>query len=311
MSLPEFVKYSSIDNHYNTKFLTKIPQELKNVPYVASEKLDGGNFTVLLRPHQEPMYGKRSGWLAEDENFFDYKNVVKKYQDQFNILQFMADTQRVVIKLVGEIYGVGINKRIDYGPEKYLKFFELYVDGVHCSPRWIQHKYVNEMRLDFFCDYTKVYNDLFSALEHNVEGQNIEGVVIRPYDTNETLPSGEKLIIKKKSTSFADKENKSVVGKIEKFNSKALEYNNVFRGYINKNRMLDMFGKVGAPIQDMKEMGKYIQLILEDAKADFNKDNPELEGVDPKDLKAVFNVGSDIAVLLRSYLISSAVAELG
>lgn len=308
MSNVEFTRYSSIDNHYNVKFLSKIPEALRTVPYVVTEKLDGGNFTVLIRPNVTPMYGKRSGWLSDDENFFDYKNVITKYPE-LQYFQIQANNQGKTFKLVGEIYGVGINKRIDYGPEKYLKFFELWEDGVQLSPRWIQHHYVNHVGLKFFCDYTKVYNGLFSALEHNVENQNIEGVIIRPYDTNETLPSGEKLIIKKKSVAFADKENKAAVGKIAKFSSKALEYNNVFRGYINKNRMLDMFGKVGAPIQDMKEMGKYILLIMDDAKADFIKDNPEVLIIEPKELKVVFNVGADIANLLRNYLILSSSVE--
>lgn len=302
MSNIEFTKYNSIENHYNVRFLSKIPQELKNIQYVVSEKIDGANFTVLIRPNEPMIFGRRSDWLSEDENFFDYKNVIKKYEDQFNHLQILANNSGTIYKLVGELYGSGIQKRINYGSEKYLKFFELYVNDHQCSPHLIQYEYIQNKGLTFFCDYTKVYNDLFSALEHDVEGQNIEGVIIRPYETNETLSSGEKLIIKKKSKVFADKENKSIVGKIQKFNSKALEYNNIFRGYINKNRMFDMFGKVGAPIQDMKEMGKYILLIMEDAKADFNKDNPELEGVDAKELKVVYNVGSDIATMLREYL---------
>ena len=43
---------------------------------------------------------------------------------------------------------------------------------------------------------------------------------------------------------------------------------NIWSGYINENRLADLFSKYGE-IQSNAEIGKYIKLMLEDAKEDF------------------------------------------
>ena len=68
--------------------------------------------------------------------------------------------------------------------------------------------------------------------------------------------------------------------------------------------MLDTFSKHGE-IQTPKDIGKYIKLILEDAKEDFLKDyniNELVIDLDKNKEKAIFNVGSRIVNLLKSKL---------
>jgi small nuclear ribonucleoprotein (snRNP)-like protein len=48
----------------------------------------------------------------------------------------------------------------------------------------------------------------------------------------------------------------------------------------------------------MKDFGKYINLVLDDAKEDFLKDN-ELPELDKKEIKLLFNVGSTVDLLLK------------
>jgi hypothetical protein len=52
---------------------------------------------------------------------------------------------------------------------------------------------------------------------------------------------------------------------------------------------------------EMKQMGNYIKLVLEDAKEDFLKEHT-LPDLDEKTKKVIFNVGTDIALILKSLL---------
>lgn len=73
-----------------------------------------------------------------------------------------------------------------------------------------------------------------------------------------------------------------------------------FKSYITENRLLSVFSKEGQ-IQSPKEIGKYIKLLLTDAQDDFLKDN-DISHLDKQQQKDVFNVGSLIANMLKSYL---------
>ena len=140
----------------------------------------------------------------------------------------------------------------------------------------------------------------------NMAGSNgSEGVVIQPYSKVLRMYNGERLILKKKSKAFEDKEDKPKEHKAEpKEKDIIYDLNKVFRTYITKNRVLDTFAKHGQ-IQEPKQIGEYINLVLDDAKADFFKDHdvkslvPDLDKKREKDL---FNVGSMIVNILKEYL---------
>ena len=63
--------------------------------------------------------------------------------------------------------------------------------------------------------------------------------------------------------------------------------------------MQSVFSKDG-PIEDRKDIGKYIKTILADAKEDFLKDYPEVATLDKAQQKTVYNVGSTIAKMLMA-----------
>ena len=161
------------------------------------------------------------------------------------------------------------------------------------------------------CPYIGLFGTLEEALAVGVEtlqmaGSNgSEGVVIQPYSKVLRMYNGERLILKKKSAKFEDKQDKSEDQKAQpKEKDIIYDLNKVFRGYITKNRVLDTFAKYGQ-IQEPKQIGEYIGLVLDDAKADFLKDHdlktlvPDMEKKREKDL---FNVGSTIVNILKEYL---------
>src|SRR5690606_36331161 len=132
------------------------------------------------------------------------------------------------------------------------------------------------------------------------ENNYAEGVVIKPYQNNIIL-GDSRFILKKKSEKFIEKESTKKEGNKEDLSSDVVNLMLEFKSYINDNRILSAFSKEG-PIQKPQEMGKYIKLILEDAKEDFFKDNILPDTLNEKEQKLIFNVGGLIADKLRSHL---------
>ena len=141
----EFEKYSSIENHYNKKELERtlsICPELQNSKYVIQEKIDGCNFSVYFEKVDDDIkitYAKRTSILKDDENFYNYQNVVKKY-DFSKVIEFMKNENINNIVLYGELYGKGILKRVYYGDEKYLAFF--WVPPTPVNPYMVLHYFL-------------------------------------------------------------------------------------------------------------------------------------------------------------------------
>ena len=69
---------------------------------------------------------------------------------------------------------------------------------------------------------------------------------------------------------------------------------------MTENRLINIFSQHGE-IQDKKEIGEYIRLLIEDAKKDFLKD-VDLPVLDKNERKQVFNAGSKPFQLLQKYL---------
>ena len=303
-----FKKYQSIENSYNKKHLSNLPAEISENAFAVSEKLDGANVQLLFIKDEPMKIGRRSAFLTENEEFYDIHKVLARYKAQTDLFQSFANTSGHEYRLFGEIYGPSINKRINYGEEKLIKMFDVEVNGKLWSVAGIynliqQH---SETLLDFFVPQACVSN-LLEALSIDVEIVNekgkplTEGIVIKPYYDNYYDKRGNRLILKKKAKAFNDIENTPKVHK--ELDTSVLALNYLFSQFINKNRMIDAFSKHGE-ITDIKEIGKFIKIIIEDAKIDFLKayEGRLVELQRPEDERLVYNVGSDIAMLLRGFL---------
>ncbi|RLF96798.1 hypothetical protein DRN58_09390, partial [Thermococci archaeon] len=106
--------------------------------------------------------------------------------------------------------------------------------------------------------------------------------------------------LKKKNEKF--KERQRVKKKLQEGSSEVIQLNLEFRNYITEERVQSIFSKEGV-IQKPEEIGRYIKLVLEDAKKDFEKDfGDKIKHLEKKKLKKVFNVGSQIVKILDKYL---------
>lgn len=317
-----FRKFPSIENSYRDKeicyWLDKFP-ELRDETYIITEKLDGSCISFVYEPDGTFHVAKRSGFVGSDENFYDIQRVVyNEYKDIMYVFKNFAQSTKSTLNVYGELFGKGIQKRINYGPEKYIRFFDVTVDDVMFSQREIEDFFSSLNIEDMLVPNFGTVKGLQAALDFNVEGvptlinpdggSFIEGVVIKPYEKMYMIPYGEDtpttklgnpFYLKKKSEKFNEvkpkREKKEVDEGIEVLR-------NSFKDYITENRVLSVFSKYGE-IEHPKQIGDYIRLVLNDAKEEFEKDySDDLYELDKNELKQVYNVSKNVLAILNKYL---------
>lgn len=310
-----FQKYVKIQNHYQSKFIYKFKQEfpdLENYKYIIQEKIDGGNISIIFTSNEEKYeIAKRSKILDADDNIFAIKGWIKNYDKELKVFQNIANELGKQVTIFGEAYGSGVQKRIDYGEDKYFKMFDMVVDGQYQTQDAILLILSKEGITDLLVPTIAVVDSLTEALEISTEFNSklidkednlCEGVVIKPYEKVIINNGGSIFYIKKKNEKFFEKGTKKINRK--PMDSDLLALQTTFRSYINENRVLSVFSKEGE-IDDTKQIGTYIKLVLADAKEDFlaDDDNQEkLDALDTKEMKIVFNVGSMVVDILKKYL---------
>ena len=300
-----FKKWSSIDNHYQNKTIDRFMRfntDLLKETYIITEKIDGANFSITFDPNEkEVTYYKRSG--AAGENFYDYQEVVNTPDmNEFkDIAMGIAMRLGVTLQFVGELFGPGIQKRVNYGDQKQWKWYGVIrhdEDGPKHIPPIETHEWflrdkgitLEEMvcALNFhvpilaFLDAKGNIHEVLENTEHLIqqnsrftpkdfEGKNVmEGAVVRPYNHN-FFYGDSMFILKVKNVEFRDNENKTKP-KVYKPDSEALKTAlAIGYMYVNENRTADLFSKIG-PIEETKQLGQYIHAYFEDFFTDFVKD---------------------------------------
>jgi len=311
-----FKKYSSIENSYHDKhvmyFLKAFPA-LKNEMYILREKLDGANVQFYFTPDGDAStmkVGKRTSFLTPGAGFYDIWNTIERYKAEFGALQQYSTTIEKPIRVFGEIYGPGINGRVDYGPEKKIATFDIYTNEIlltqvelDCVADYynFKHMLAPKIRMIEGLENALDFNPEFTSAILNEDGNYAEGFVMQPYRKIYRTGSGERFLLKKKGEKFKEKETKNKGPKIKQdLHPNIIRLVGMFNEYVNENRVLSVFSKHG-PIESPKQIGKYIVLVLEDAKEDFYKDNPDID-LDKMTAKIVFNSGKTIVDILKKHL---------
>lgn len=304
-----FKKWHSIENSYQQKnidwWLNAYP-ELKDEQFVVTEKLHGSNFQWYIQPNQPIKAGSRSHFLNLDGSFqgVTLVELINAEKDILEHFQNIADTQGVTFRLFSELIGQGIQKGVDYGTEKRLFYFGLMVDDELLPFADFQ------LYLDKFADcivpVVTIVNSLELALAVNPEfnslvlgiNENVsEGVVIMPYDQVYTSPQGSVFMLKNKNATFKEKASSP---KPQVVDSEVLRLKLEFIDYVTDARLQSVFSKHG-PINSKQEIGKYLRLLIADAREDFEKDF-DISELDKIGEKQVFNVGSLGFELIKKYL---------
>jgi len=304
-----FKKYPSIENHYHNKFINHFKSlypELENSPYIILEKIHGTNFSLVFNGSNVSI-GKRSKILPMNEKFFGLQDYIHGGKFDELIRKFIRLSSNNPIQLYGEYFGPGINKGVNYGKEKQIRFFDVRINSL-----MMPHNHFVEMMFnlgfnDLVVPQLDIVESLEDALNFNPEINSkftvddsvnlIEGIVIKPYNKVFISPVGEYFMLKKKNEKFMEKQRQK---EPKKENTVIDNLNNQFLDYVTENRLINIFSQHGE-IQGKKEIGKYIRLLIEDAKKDFLKE-VDLPVLDKNETKQVFNAGSKPFQLLQKYL---------
>ena len=140
------------------------------------------------------------------------------------------------------------------------------------------------------------YNINIPSLINPVEGNIMEGVVIKPEFKLYSNRHGKPFYIKKKSEKFKERSESPEPKTVD---NAVVGFNHLFKMYINENRLDSVISKNG-PIEEPNQIGEYIKLVLADSKEDFLKDFPMfMTMLDSGQQKKAYNVGSLIATMLK------------
>jgi len=307
-----FIKFPEITNTYHGKFLGKFQEEfgpILNTTYITHEKIHGANIQLVFEPNQEMQVASRNRILDKDEDFYGVHSVLKNID--LSKFQSWANSNKANINLYGEIFGSNIQNGVDYGPDRRILFFTIFINDVMkdivtldniFSTFNLSHLRVPEVaRFESWKDAIRMDTEFLSKL-NPIEGNLCEGVVIQPLDKVIINNGGHYFILKKKNKKFMElmREGKTKNPSIP--DEEVLNLRKEFESLINENRVQSIFSKHGE-IQEIMKMGEYIKLVWQDAMNEFLIDyEEEFKVLDKSKQKMVTNVGAIIRNLLLEHL---------
>lgn len=294
-----FEKYSSLENHYNGKFIEKIRNAGFDVTesWVAREKIHGTNFSIIIE-RDAVTCAKRTGPILSGEDFFGYEIVLKKYNDSIKAVQHTIK-EGSSMQIFGEFAGGGIQKGVDYG-EKDFYVFDILVKTTEGTNQFVDDYMMETICNTFgfklapllgrgkFDELSKLPNDLdvvvhrynkaieahglkeanSTPFQVEVENKNVaEGYVLKPCYPK-FFPNGARVAIKCKNSKFSEKAKsdkpikaKAVLTDVDKVALSTLA------AYATLNRVNNVISKIGqvGPKDFGKVMGLTVQDILEEA----------------------------------------------
>ena len=290
----KFNKYNSIENHYDKKninYWVSLYPELYKEQYVIQEKIHGSNFSIWFENTDigvDIKCAKRTSFLDITEGFFNYQLVLKDEKIDKLIEEFTNKIKKTDIKelvVFGELYGNGIQKGVFYSDKKEIRFFDMRINGNYIPFRETEEFFKEFGLEELLVPKLAVVNSLDEALEFNTEFNSLipdrkfenlenicEGVVIKSYNKVFTNNDGSFFYLKKKNEKFLENsKEKKPSQKDYTMSDKANELKDIFQTFVTENRLYNVFSKYGK-IESMKDIGKYISLLIEDAKQDFFKE---------------------------------------
>ncbi|MBD3350614.1 MAG: hypothetical protein GF364_03915 [Candidatus Lokiarchaeota archaeon] len=309
----KFRQYKEIENSYRDEYVNdrlRDYPEIRNAKYILTEKIDGANIQLVFNPNTELIIAKRTSIVTPKDKFFNIFGVIEDYKKELDKIQRFVNDNGKSIRIYGELFGKGINRRLPYSEKKEIRFFDAMIENGDEEIYLTQKEFIKFLEnLDLkhlFVPIVGYADGLEEAMNYDVEklesqiakGKAAEGIVIKLY---EILRKKNKLpfFLKKKSKSFEELKPKKKPSR--KIDNEVIKLRKEFLRYITKNRLQGIFSKEGM-IQSKKEIGKYIGLFIVDARKDFLKDYPEVIEMDKLDQKYIFKVNSDVPKMIISFL---------
>lgn len=297
-----FVKYSSLTNHYegnmiNAVILNGVAKD--DVLWCAREKLHGCNFSFMYDGIRI-QYAKRTDIVHEGEQFYACESVVAAHLPRikklWELLQLNIGDE---LQLYGELAGNGVQKDVDYG-EKDFYAFDLRVNGKYqpdnvmssvCRAADIKvcpllgvgtfgvlknipitfESVLNlansRMMVGTGVSQYANFETIYHVNEAGDDATNIaEGYVLKPVFPV-YLERYDRVAIKCKTTKFTEKKNKEA----NRFHAPVTlsaadqEQFDTFACYITENRVKNVLSKLDTSSLTAKDFGRVMGLTLKDA----------------------------------------------
>ena len=306
--------YPSIQNHYLTKQVKYKKNEFREfIPHTRwsyEEKIHGCNISFEFTVNSPIKFYSRNQEILGNE-FYNCLADLKKYEQILKPVQDYVDKHdHPTIKLYSEYCGPGIMNTIDYGPERRFIFFDMTIGGSFVFREVLDLFFITLELTDYLSIPIGHTNTLEEAMEIDTEINSqysdkednmIEGIVIKPYNQPMLDKFGRPFYLKKKNTKHLEKSQKKRAIKTE-FSDKVNDLHNWFISYITEERMYNIFSKEGQ-FDDLTEMGKYIQLIRNDAIKDFNEENEyDYTEFTQNENRFIFNCSRETVTMLKGEL---------
>jgi Rnl2 family RNA ligase len=239
-----FRKYASIENSYLDKFIESIINQGhtdNNAQWVALEKIHGANFSFITNG-EEINCAKRTGFVEADEVFHNHHLVLENHREK--ILKVYAALKEKYpelyeVAIYGELFGgiyphkdvpggqglksesgrcLHVQRDIYYSPDIRFYAFDIAIPG----KGYLQYDIVEPLFKEHGFLYAEPikYGTLKELLEIDVESfvtalpakfglpalpnNFAEGIVIKPI-VNKYMTTGERVIVKKKRSTFMEK----------------------------------------------------------------------------------------------------------
>ena len=327
MSNKEFKKFPSLENTYQTKPI-QIAEELglDKQQYIVTEKVHGANFSFWMTEEHLPVEGigfcstvvikcaKRSGWIEDDEKFFNYRPVLEKYRDSLERLYYHLSGTYGCNEVVvfGELYGGNIQSgmcyqedqdffafdmKIDDAPvDKLAMFNDLQTYEIPCVPLLGKFDTLQEA-LKFNESFDSfLMRDGFNGEEKHKEA---EGVVIEPVQPA-WFPNGSRVYFKKKTKRFLEKGGNKIKKEPETLPKELESILTTSFEYINESRLQSVCSKIGEVT--IKDIGKVMGLMTQDILLDMQKDKIEI----PEGKKFMKLLQTEVQTFIRPILLQKA-----
>lgn len=325
----KFQKYPSLINHYKISdieyWLDKHP-ELKTTSYLLTEKIHGANAQIVVKRGKFLKFGKRNSFIDNnsknsEDNFYNFHEAIdnnKNYKNLIKKLEQISLENDSEIVVYAELYGTGIQKEIYYGPNKYIKFYDIKENNEFWSAKKTMELltlfdiFVPVIDIVFGFNNAISYNNIFISKltpedwEGDKDKNYAEGFVMKPYEFDLQNIEGSRFVIKSKNPKFSDSKEKSKK-EFKQLEGNLLELLENAKSYINQNRLNDLCSKLG-PLTDNKQIGEYMKAFIEDWEKDFKEDykdelNDVLFKYNKNDIKDIFKIANKNAInLIKNHI---------
>lgn len=326
-----FKRYGSIENSYRQKITDLMFQEhSEGVEYVVLEKIHGANFSFYITQN-DIKCAKRSGYLSEDDSFFNFQNTLSKHKENLFKLfnNISADFEEEVLEVVvnGELFG-GIYPHSEV-PKKDVKMVQkgvFYSNDIEFAAFDIK---ANGRLLDFedFLRYVKNIpmapalfrgsleeclsfpNDEPTAVPEmlglpKIKDNISEGIIIKPVK-NRFFRQGNRVILKSKNERFREisgvREKRKSQKKViipDKVTMLIAESQN----YTTENRLRNVLSHLGEVTE--KDFGKILGNYSKDIFEDMSKDFEEIENLPTSERKMLTKeINKRAGVVIRKNLL--------